>query len=180
MNESSKKSAILCWNVWTILNVKKLQNFLQILHDKNIELACVCETWFDSKKGLFSKTIKDSGYELFHAYRGNQRGGGVAIFYKRHLGIKEGEESSSLYISFEFTYVTFAIPSNRRVVLVCVYRKQEIAFSAFHDEYSGFMDKIMNKGDCVVVVGDFNIWTNDPENKEAQKFSTLMNSYGLN
>ena len=42
-------------------------------------IACVTETWFDSKEGKFTATIKKAGFEITHAYRENKRGGGVAI-----------------------------------------------------------------------------------------------------
>ena len=51
---SSGKTVLLYWNVWSIQNETKLQNLLQILDDMNVGIACICETWFTSKKGVFS------------------------------------------------------------------------------------------------------------------------------
>ena len=138
------------------------------------------ESWFDAKSGVFSKTIKDTGYELHHAHRENKRGGGVVIMYKKHVCAKNGEASSSQYLSFEYAYVTFTLKSKRRIVLVCVYRNQEISFAIFHDEFSSFMEKIYKKGDAAVLVGDFNVWVDVEDNAEANKLLTLMNAYGLN
>ena len=48
MNNLSKSSCrILCWNVLSILNENKLSNVLQFIEDNNIQVACICETWFD-------------------------------------------------------------------------------------------------------------------------------------
>ena len=96
------KTLVLVWNVWSILNESKLQNFLQIVDDMNIGIACICETWFDSDKGVFSKMIKEANFCLHHAYREGKRGGGVAIMYKENLALKEGEASSSKFMSFEY------------------------------------------------------------------------------
>ena len=112
VDTSSAASLILCWNVWSILNETKLQNFLCILDDMNIELACVCETWFDSKSGKFSKTIKDAGYEIHHAFREKKRGGGAAMIYKRHLDLKEAGASSSQYSSLEYACAILALKMN--------------------------------------------------------------------
>ena len=73
----------MCWNVWSILNDEKLSNYLQVLEDNNIMIACITETWFDSKEGKFTATIKNAGFEITHAHRENKRGGGVAIIYKK-------------------------------------------------------------------------------------------------
>ena len=49
----SKSSCnLLSWNVRSILGKDKRENFLQILDDRNIDIACVCETWFDSQSTL--------------------------------------------------------------------------------------------------------------------------------
>ena len=109
MNESSRKSLVLCWNVWSIANEMKLQNFLHILDDMNIEIACVCETWFDSKTGVFSRLIKEFGYELHHAHREKKKGGGVAILYKTDLSVKKGGASTSTFLSFEYAFVTLTV-----------------------------------------------------------------------
>ena len=66
---SSVKCNLLAWNVWSIANDEKLRNCLQIMDDRRISIACITETWFDRKTGTFSKTIKDAGYKIHHAFR---------------------------------------------------------------------------------------------------------------
>ena len=169
----------MCWNVWSILNEKKLRNFLQIIKDNETSIAVITETWFDSKNGTFSQIIKQCGYELHHAYREGKRGGGVAIMYKKQLLVKEGSASSSKFLSFEYACASFTLCSNKRLMLVCVYRNQEIAFASFEVEFGGLMDKLLNKGEMMLVVGDFNVWTDIEENSEAQKLTTMMSACGL-
>ena len=53
-----------------------------------------------------------------------------------------------------------------RLVLVCVYRKQEVPLNIFDEEFTAFMDKVSNRGEVLLVVGDFNVWigvTDDPD-----------------
>ena len=133
---SSKNCLVMCWNVWSVLNDTKLENLLQILDDKDIGIACITETWFDTKTGKFSRAIRNHGYEPHHAFRENKRGGGAAIIYKKKLMVKEGEASASHYSSFEYSYVTLTLQSKRRLVLICVYRKQEISFGIFDQEFT--------------------------------------------
>ena len=157
-----------------------MQNFLQILDDMNISLACVCESWFDSKEGLFSKMIKDSGFKLHHAYREKKRAGGVAILYKVHLSVKEGESSTSLYLSFEFTCITLQTQSKKKIVVACIYRKQEVPFITFTEEFSIFIEKLVFRGDALMLVGDFNVWVDIEDDEKGKQLLTLMQSYGMN
>ena len=63
----------MCLNVWLILNEEKLSNVLQIFDDNEIQVACICETWFDAKNGKFTTSIKDAGFKIIHAHREDQQ-----------------------------------------------------------------------------------------------------------
>ena len=171
---------ILLWNVWSILNESKLQNFLQIIDDLKVNIACVCETWFDSRKGVFSRMIKQNGYKLIHGFREKKKGGGVAILYRENLNVKDGEESTTQYLSLEYVYIIITLPSKRRLILMCVYRKQEIPFTCFHEELGNLIDRISLKCEAIMIVGDFNVWVDEEEDTNAKQLLTLMNSFGLN
>ena len=69
MKSSSGLCKVVYWNVWSIANDEKLNNLLQICEDQRIDIACITETWFDSKKGKFTATIKEAGYEIVHDFR---------------------------------------------------------------------------------------------------------------
>ena len=178
MSGLSEKCIVLCWNVWSILNENKLLNLLQILEDYKISIACIGETWFDAPKGTFSSTIKKNGYQLHHSYREGKRGGGTAILYRSELTVKEGEASSSEYTSFEYSYVFLTMESRRKMLIGCIYRKQEVSYSMFIDEFSCFMDKVACKADVLLMVGDFNVWVDD-DNSDSKQLLSLMSAHGL-
>ena len=73
---------IISWNVWSILNDEKLSNFLQILEDQNFQIACITETWFNTRNGKFTAAIKEAGFKLIHSYREDKPGCGTLIMYK--------------------------------------------------------------------------------------------------
>ena len=178
MNSSSNSCKLLCWNVWSIMNDVKRSNVLQILEDNDISIACITETWFDTKDGKFTADIRKADYEPFHSYREGKRGGGAAILYKKDLNVKPGEFSSSKYVSLEFSFIT--LTSNKsKIVIACIYRKQEISCTIFCEEIEKFLESIFDKGDIVILVGDFNLWIDDESNKDAERVVTLMNAYGL-
>ena len=162
------------------MNEKKLMNFLQVIDDMDVEIACVNETWFDQKEGVFTKKIKDAGFEPHHAYRDGKRGGGVAIIYKSQLTVKEGNASTSGYESFEYAYITITLKSKQKVVILCIYRKQEVTFSIFTEELSSLVEKLLFGGDALLVVGDFNVWVECEDDRNGKELTTLMGSFGLN
>ena len=177
---SSNACNVMIWNVWSILNENKLKNFLQILDDNDIKLACVTETWFDSEVGTFSKVIKDEGYILHHAYRNNRRGGGCAILCRKDIYMKKEEASTEEYNSFEYSSASFNLDSRHKLYMICVYRKQEVSYDMFLEELTVFMDKAILMSDYLLIVGDFNIWIDNEANSKTTQLIQLMNAYGLN
>ena len=68
----------MAWNLRSLNNKTdkdKLENFLHVLTDNDISIACITETWFDAESGTFSKSIKNSGYKLFQLIVINCLGG---------------------------------------------------------------------------------------------------------
>ena len=165
MCKSSSSTKLLLWNVHSIAKEEKLQNLLQIIDDRNVDIACITETWFSSKKGKFSKTIKDSGFDLNHTFRESKRGGGCAVLFKRNLTVKKGDASSTEFSSFEYSYITLIIRSGNKVIITCVYRKQEISFQTFCSEFTVLMNKLFKNNNALIVVGDFNVWIDQSDLK---------------
>ena len=84
-----------------------------------------------------------------------------------------------MYVSFEFACMILSLKASCKAVLVNIYRKQEIPFSIFCDEWTCFIEEVIEKGDTILVVGDLNLWVDVSTNKEAKDFVSLMNTYGL-
>lgn len=160
-----------------MLGEEKLRNLLQYIEDMNIEIACICETWFDAQTGRHTTIIKQEGFQIVHANREEKRGGGVAIIYKEQSRVKKGEASSEKYPSFEFVYCTIRTAMSK-ILLVSIYRRQEVACTVFCTEFETFMESIYHKGDQVIVTGDFNVWIEEV-NTDSTKLMTMMNAFGL-
>ena len=150
---------------------------LQYLNDNKIMIACLTETWFDTMNGAFSKSIKNSGYEIFHSYRDDKRGGGTAILYKRALKIKQGKASTNAFLSFEYSYIS-TIMQNMKTFIVCIYRNQEVSFSIFRDEFEKFMTYINLQCQSMILLGDFNVWGELLDDPETIVLYNLMSSFG--
>ena len=169
---------MISWNLRSLLaDEKKLANLLQVFEDNDIQVACLCETWFDRQNGPFTATIKAAGFEIKHASREEKRGGGAAILYKNTMDIKPGEASASKYSSFEYSYCI--MKSNYKIIILCVYRLQEVPCKEFCDEFEKLLESIFHKGDTIIVVGDFNVWAEIEDNTDNVRLSTLMSAHGL-
>ena len=153
------------------MNEEKLNNVLQVFEDNEIHIGCITETWFDAQKGKFTATIKESGYNLFHSNREDKRGGGTAILYKNNLKVKPGKASSKMYQSFEFTYV-YLRNHFKKILLLCLYRRQEVSCKEFCSEFEKFFDDISGSAEVLIVVGDFNVWFEVEGDKDAKKLRT--------
>ena len=167
----------MMWNVRSILNNARLSEMLIILEDNDIDIACICETWFDAATGIFTSNIKDAGYEIIHGHRDDKGGGGAAIIYKRQLKIKKGQNQK--YKSFEFSYITLSLSADWKVLLCCIYRKQEVTCTIFCEEFESFLDDLSDQPGEMIVMGDFNVWIEEANDTDSKKLLTLMNAQGL-
>ena len=113
---------------------------------------------------------------MTHANRDGKRGGGVAIIYKQQCKIKKGEGSTEKYSSFEYVYCILQT-TVCKILLVCIYRLQEISCTTFCDEFEKFLEAIFHKGDQVIVTGDFNVWVEE-QNADSMKLLAMMNGFG--
>ena len=160
-----------------MMDSEKRNNILQFIEDNDINVACISETWFDAQNGIFTSSIKEAGYDLIHGHRENKRGGGTAIIFKKTSDVKPGEASTTKFTSFEFSYIILKVDKSK-IVLVCLYRKQELPCNLFCEEVEKLMETISNKGDIVILVGDFNLWDDVEGDKDADDFRNLMTTYG--
>ena len=161
-----------------MLSDVKCNKVLQVLEDNEIKIGCISETWFDSENGKFTQSIKEAGYKLTHGFRENKGGGGTAILYNDQLNVKPIGANSNIYTSFEFS--TIKVPIERsKVILACIYRKQEYSCNQFCEEFEGFLEELFQKGDKMIIVGDFNVWVDVEGNTDSKRILNMMNSYGL-
>ena len=144
VEENLSACKVICWNVWSVMAEEKLRSLLLYIEDEKVDISCICETWFDSQTGRHTAIIKEAGLDIIHANRENKRGGGAAIIYKQSSKIKKGEASSTKFTSFEYAYCI--IQSNEsKILLICIYRLQEIACTIFCTEFERFIESIFHK-----------------------------------
>ena len=104
---------------------------LQVLNDKNIDIACFQETWLTSESSTITSIIKQAGYNIVHVFRTHKKGAGVAILWKTKLeSIKHVcKIKTKDYISLQYQCIVFNFKP--KVIIISIYRLQEIPFKQF-------------------------------------------------
>ena len=69
---------------------------------------------------------------------------------------------------------------DKSVKIVDVYRPRSVNVSVpFFTEFSTLLENISNRSESIIVTGDLNIRLDRVERKNAIKFNTLLNDFGL-
>ena len=66
-----------------------------------------------------------------------------------------------------------------KLLLISIYRKQEIPCTTFCYELEKLLDRVSDITQELMVVGDFNVWVNTEGDSDAKQLLTLMSAYGL-
>ena len=127
-----------------------------------------------------------TGYEIKQIPRqGKSAGyGGVALIHKANSSVKVTDSSlTNKYSSFEHLECRVRIDTSD-FLLTVVYRpppsksnKQKT--STFFDQWPLFLDRYSEVATTLVITGDINFHLEDSKNRDAEHFSSLLGSYGM-
>ena len=65
------------------------------------------------------------------------------------------------------------------ILILNIYRNQEVPFIIFKEELAVLMDKVAVKKYSLLVVGDFNVWIKVEEKHDSKGLLEIMHSFGL-
>ncbi|ELT90595.1 hypothetical protein CAPTEDRAFT_217279 [Capitella teleta] len=112
-----------------------------------------------------------NGYEIIHAPR-RTRGGGTALVYRQSLNVTRVAVSSA---SFKVLECVIKGPIMLRICVVY----QPYRTALFMEEFSSYLAGLATSPGHLLVLGDFNLYVDDPLDKCVQDFLTSMSSLGL-
>ena len=166
------------------LNTRSVTNKTFLIYDliveNSLDLMLITETWLNDNDDVLLNQIIPEGYS-YELQNRKGRGGGVMIIYKQTLDIKRVETTAKK--TFEYIEVTFK-SSNTLYRVVGVYRpppskQNKLTVNAFLSEFQDFIvDKTLLAGK-VIIIGDFNFHVDDIQDRPAQKFLNLLESFNL-
>ena len=122
-----------------------------LLEAQNIDILCICETWL--YPGIRNEFINIPSYNLFREDIG--RGGGVCVYVKDHLKVKEikncnerQEGVEQIWLSVQHRY----LPS---FIIGCLYRHPKASADSFNYILDAFKN-ILLRNKSIFMFGDFN------------------------
>jgi hypothetical protein len=137
----------------------------------SFDVIVFSETWFSP-----SLSFGIDGYNSFHSFRPNRRGGGISVYIRNYLQATPVNELTFVNDICECCTVKVSLSADSYVNIVAIYRPPDPAKLL---EFNSFVaDDILSRfrpSDNVIVVGDLNINLLEPIVPE-QQFVDLMHS----
>ena len=165
----------LVWNPRSLNN--KIESFVQLLEDNDIDIAAISETWLSSSNNYVTGYLRERGYNIHHYHRDVKRGGGVSIISLNT--ICRHQSKTYKYKSFESVSVLFTGSLQRKLCFVAIYRCGDEPMSLFLNEFNDFIEFLHFTYQDVILCGDFNIHFNDYSNTDVIQFYQILNSFSL-
>lgn len=150
---------------------------MHTIQDNSVDVAGICETWFNESCNPATAIIKSLGYSIIHNFRKEKKGGGTALIFKSSFRLSP--------ISFSHTFTTFEITAatskteQSKFIFVVVYRTGPLS-SKFLQELDVLLADLCSQVDAFILSGDFNIhFELSSTNRMINQALELMHSYGL-
>lgn len=149
----------------------------ELISSNNAEITSICETWIKPGDDARVKEMCPKNFS-FHGKSRDTRGGGVGIVVHENICIKH-ENDHGHFNSFEYHSVVLYLVE-RRVKLVTVYRPPTAgSMKGFLEEFEMFLGEVTMFSGSILVVGDFNIHFNKPEQTDVNRFVDILDSFDM-
>ena len=145
--------------------------------DSSIDVAGICETWLTALNSPTTAIIKSYGYKIFHSFRTDRRGGGVAFIYKSCYSFIPFTVSKQ-FKSIEFSAASTKTATGTKVLFIIMYRIGQMT-SLFNQELDYILSIAHPQCDCLVLTGDMNIHFDQMNISLYKQALEVLQSYGL-
>ena len=169
-----------------VLNARSLRNksatFVDLVCDSKTDLFAVSETWLTDNDTAILSEITPQGYKLHHCPRRDRIGGGTALIFKESINV--GKVSVAGKGSFEASEWLVNPTATTRLRVVIIYRppyslKHPVSTSTFITEFSDYLESLVMSSEPLLILGDFNIHMDLPDDTDCRNMSDLLVSMGL-
>ena len=152
---------------------------MEHLSDHDIDIAYITETWLKSDKNEITSEIKGYGYELKHNVRNDpvkERGGGVGFAIRSTLVATQLPSKS--FASFEHAISKLSCVNNKKIILISIYRLQDVPISLFYEEFTELLEIYSVLSESLIIAGDINIHV-ETEDPSSLKFHEIIDLFDL-
>lgn len=163
-------------------NIRGLTNKIELLElfvcEENPDLLCLTE---HSLKAYQIENVVIQNYKLQSYFcRSQKKGGGVSIWSRPEIDCREITcRQFSIEGICELAAVSVKLYNGRKLLLLAVYRPPSNDIDQFFETMCETLNTLEKNHSTVMVIGDFNIDLSK-DSLTANKFSSIMASYGLN
>ena len=185
VNKSSRRSAVSLSIGW--LNVQSLTNKTEAVSetivDESLDVMALSETWHADSGDVRLRLATPPGYAVVDnarstmVRRSTDRGGGVAIIYRKHLRCSMVPLPSCT--TFESICVRLSSTSGP-IIMLNLYRPGSGRPTAlFFNELASVFEVLVLHSCPVVIGGDFNVHIQDADDPDTRRLSDLLSSFDM-
>ena len=174
---------------FVLVNARSIKNKDLMLHqhliEKEIDICIVTETWLvqtDIDKIWYESTVLNRNqFQLFPSNRQGQRGGGIALVTKTNITTKLLDEGQ--LNTFQFDKWQLAL-KHTSITVIAIYHPppsnlMRVTNGEFLDEFTDWVAESVSTCNNVILVGDFNLHVNNPNDDDACNFMETTQVLGL-
>ena len=149
----------------------------QMIHDTEIDIFCLCETWIDSEAlATIMNSVTPENYTFVHEPRVSGQGGGVGFILRSSFNFTRLQ--LPIFSSFEIVGIKINFQSIS-YIFINIYRLPSSLLSTFFEEFSSLLEDIATSSSDVFITGDFNIHVDNPENNYSNTLMTILETFGM-
>ena len=173
------------WNARSLTN--KTHAVTDLVVDNNLDILVITESWLTGDSNRDGHTLANlksclPNYDFVHRPRKSSRGGGIFVLYKSTACCTVNTNKD--FSSFELLDLTINITPSSVVRLYCIYRppsstRNNVSGSTFLDEFLTFLEGAVVDIHFPLLLGDFNIHVDVPNDNFAKSFISGVNSLGF-
>jgi len=154
MANNVQQSTFMHINCRSILS--KLSDLQLLLHQTQIEILAVTETWLDGSEPI---TPNIQGYNFISKPRALGRGGGVGIFINSDIHFHEISIPTSRqpHTSYEGLFIQIPQMKSAALTVGVIYRPPGQPLKLFNDEFKQLLSDLTETKKEIILLGDFNI-----------------------
>ena len=176
----SHRISFACLNVRSLNN--KLEDGLEIVQDRRIDIFCVTESWHDAESACLGR-LRSAGYNVVDRPRSRTvddlsvNHGGVVIFSATDAVMKPLTDDQPSTFELVSTRV---VAGQLTATVAAVNRPGSAAIQQlFFDELSTLLEQLATYQAPVYIVGDFKIHLDRPDDPHSVQFRLLVDCYSL-
>jgi len=179
------------FNIRSSSSVSHLYNKPEILkhtiHDNNIDLFCLTETWLqpDTPQSVINSLLSPN-YSFTHTPRLTGTGGGLGVISKNNLTTKNinlpkysSFEAQSLSFTVSPSFLPGTFPTTLPFILLNIYRPPSSSQSDFLSEFTSLLEDFHCSPSDLIITGDFNLHLDNPSAPYVSSFLDILDTFGL-